>query len=503
MKRVLWVSMAFLSMCSGVLHAAEAEPTPKKEAASKSEELKEEFSVTHHTVTIDGKPLHYTATAGNLVLKSADGKPEASIFFIAYTKDDEKEPAKRPVTFVTNGGPGSSSVWLHLGLLGPRRVSLNADGTTQAPYQLVDNEYSALDLTDLVFIDPVSSGFSRAAPGVDPKQFHSVDEDVKCLSEFIRLYITRYHRWDAPKFFAGESYGTTRGAALAAHLHDEEHIYLSGLIMISTVLNFQNIVFDMGSDIPFILIAPTYTAAAWYHKKLSPELQRKELLPLLKEVETFALGPYASSLMKGDRLSKSERAATVQQLARYTGLSPEFIERQNLRVTFSRFAKELLRNQKRVLGRFDCTYTGIDNNSCGESYEFDPSADVVFGVFTASINHYLEKDLQVQKDEKYDVLANVWPWNFSTNSYLNVSSQLRDVMSRNPKMQVFVGSGIYDMATPYLTADYAFDHVGLDPSLKSNITMRNYIGGHMMYIHIPSLKQMKEDFTAFYKKVAS
>lgn len=470
------------------------EPAPKV--------LTEEFSVTHGSVTIDGQPLVYTATTGNLILKDSD-KQKASIFFIAYTKDDVKETATRPVTFVTNGGPGSSAVWLHLGCFGPRRVDLKEDGTIDPPYGLISNEYSILDLTDLVFIDPISAGYSRAAPGEDVKQFHGVEEDVKYLGEFISLYLSRYLRWDSPKFFAGESYGTTRGAALAQRLHDEEHIYLNGVVFLSTVLNFQNIDYDKGNDMPYTLALPTYAATAWYHKVLPEDLQKKSLPDLLKEVEAFASKDYPLALLKGDQLTKEELDTVSKQLSRYSGLSQNYVLGANLRVSIYRYAKELLRSRHRTVGRFDSRYLGIDSDSCGEMYENDPSMDAIFGAFTAAFNQYLRTDLAWQKDERYDVIANVWPWEYgkkAKNAYLNVSEDLRDVISRNAKIQVFVASGYYDLAIPYYSTRYTFNHLGLDPSLRDNITIHDYLGGHMMYTYRPSLIQLKKDLTAYYNK---
>ncbi len=507
LKLKFLLSVILLASALSSLNAKESkahEENAKQEATSDEEDFKEKFSVTQSSVKIGGRAVDYTATAGNLILKDDDGKAKASIFFVAYTRNGVKDYSARPITFVTNGGPGSSAVWLHLGLFGPRRLLINDDGTAFPPYNLVNNEYSLLDSTDLVFIDPVSAGFSRPAPGEDAKQFHGIDEDVKSLAEFIRLYITRYHRWDSPKFFAGESYGTTRAAALAAQLHDDEHIYLNGVILISTVLSFQSIDFDKGNDLPYVIFLPSYAATAWYHHALPDDLQKKALPDFLKEVEEFALNEYSVALMKGDKLAKSEKDAIAARLARYTGLSPTYIRRADLRINLPRFSKELLRNQNRTVGRFDSRYLGIDSDNIGEMAENDPSADAIFGAFTATWNNYVDTELGWHSDKKYEIIANVWPWSFGkfSNSYVNVSDNLRDVMTRNPRLKVFVASGYYDLATPYFGADYTFNHLGLDPSLKSNLTIREYVGGHMMYTSKPSLIKLKEDLNSFIKNAS-
>lgn len=498
-----FLSIIAMVMACAPLSARDSEHKPdnktQEEPASLDQDFKEHFSITHGNIKVGGRGLGYTATAGNLIIKDPEGKPKASLFFVAYTKDGVKEIGKRPITFCTNGGPGSSAVWLHMGVFGPRRVLLDDDGLAYPPYQLVDNEYSLLDTTDLVFIDPVSTGYSRAAPGEDAKQFHGVEEDVKSIAEFIRLYLTRYHRWESPKFFAGESYGTTRAAALAAELHNNEHIYLNGLMLISSVLSFQSIDFEKGNDLPYLMFLPTYTATAWYHHRLPEDLQTKNLADVLKEVEAFVSNEYTLALTKGDKLTLQERDQIANKLSRYTGLSPTFIKNAHLRISQPRFGKELLRDQHRTVGRFDSRYTGIDSDAAGETTEYDPSADGIFGAFTATMNHYLTTELGWKTDQKYEILANVWPWSWGKNSntYLDVSEELRDVMTRNPRLKVFVGNGYYDLATPYYATYYTFDHLGLDSSLRPNITMRDYIGGHMMYNYKPSMAKLKQDLSTF------
>ena len=332
----------------------------------------ETTSKTQHEITVNGKKIAYTANAGTLVLKKDDGKPWASIFYIAYTRDDTTDKGKRPVTFTFNGGPGSSSVWPHMGALGPKRVAMGQEGEQPAPpYHLVDNEDTALAFTDLVFIDPVTTGFSRNAPGQDPAQFHSFEGDLESVGDFIREWTTRYERWDSPKFLAGESYGTTRASALSQYLLQHAGIYLNGITLISSVLNFETILFAPGNDLPFILYLPSYTATAWYHKKLPADLG--DLEKAIGESRRFALNEYTVALMKGDKLTAEERTKVARQLARLTGLSEEYVEEANLRISIARFTKELLRKERRTVGRYDSRLEGVDLDAVGERPEFDPS----------------------------------------------------------------------------------------------------------------------------------
>lgn len=472
----------------------------KKPPSAKAEHLKEVLSTTHHSITIKGEKLDYTATAGNMLLKEEDGKVKASIFFIAYTRDGVKDLKKRPVTFTFNGGPGSSSVWLHMGAFGPKRVHMTDKGEAlPPPYKLVDNEETLLDVTDLVFIDPPSTGFSRIAPGEKHKDFHGVQEDVKAVGEFIRLYTTRHRRWDSPKFLAGESYGTTRAAGLAGYLQDQLGMNLNGIMLVSAVLNFQTIRFDDGNDLPYILYLPTYTATAWYHKKLGAELQ-EDLRKALDEAEKFATTDYTLALMKGSKLTPSETKEIAGKVARLTGLSTDFVLRSNLRVPIFRFTKELLRGERRSVGRFDSRYKGIDRDAAGESPDYDPSYAAIQGTYTATLNQYLRNELKFESDSPYEILTGkVQPWNFetATNRYLNVSGSLRGAMTKNPHLKVLVANGYYDLATPYFATEYTFNHLNLDPSLVGNISMGNYEAGHMMYVHRASHRQFKRDLARF------
>ncbi len=467
---------------------------------------------TQHSVTINGQTIRYTATTGTIILKeeaeksgeqageSEGEKARAAIFFVAYTKDDVADRSTRPLTFSFNGGPGSSSVWLHLGVIGPRRVLMDPIGNPlPPPYRLVENEYSLLDYTDLVFIDPVSTGYSRAVPGEKAKPFHGFKKDIESVGNFIRLYTSRYQRWSSPKFLIGESYGTTRAAGLAGYLQERHGMYLNGIMLVSVILNFQTARFAPGNDLPPILFLPTYTATAWYHRRLPAELQQ-DLRATLAEVEQFALGEYTTALMQGAALPSHERQRIVQKLARYTGLSPDYIELSNLRIDIMRFIKELLRDQRRTVGRLDSRFTGIDRDGVGEFVDFDPSLMNIIGPYTATFNDYVRGDLQFSSDLPYEILTGrVQPWSFADheNQYVDVSETLRKALSINPYLKVYVGNGYFDLATPYLATDYTMNHLGLDPSLQGNITTHYYEAGHMMYIHLPALAQMKADLAAF------
>jgi len=482
--------------------ATEKTPEKPKEEKKTPPAPEEKIVQTKHSLKIGGQEIKYTATAGTILLKLEDGTPKASIFYVAYTKDDVSDPSQRPLTFCFNGGPGSSSVWLHLGLFGPRRVQMGDAGSLlPPPYKMVDNEVSLLDVSDLVFIDPVSTGFSRAVPGEAPTQFHGVEEDVKSVADFIRLYATRNKRWSSAKFLAGESYGTTRAAGLSGYLQQHYGMYLNGIVLISSILNFETAEFDAGNDLPYILYLPTYTAIAWYHKKLPADLQG-DLQRAIEESRKFAVGEYADALMAGDALPATRRNEITQKLARLTGLSADYIDRSNQRIEIMRFTKELLRNERRTIGRIDARFTGIDRDAAGERPEFDPSIAAIIGPYSGMLNDYVRNDLKFDSDLPYEVLTGrVRPWNYAPyeNRYVNVAETLRGAMTQNPFLHVFVAKGYYDLATPFFAADYTFDHLGLDPTLRSHLSGAYYEAGHMMYVHPPSLAKLKQDIAQFIK----
>ncbi len=461
----------------------------------------EQTSVTHHSIRIGGEQFAYTATAGTLLLKRDDDKPRASIFYIAYTRDGIADKSKRPVTYTFNGGPGSSSVWLHMGAIGPKRAVLNDDGSLPpAPFRMIDNDTSILDFTDLVFIDPVSTGFSRPAPGEDPKQFHGVQGDLQSVGDFIRLWTTRNERWNSPKFLAGESYGTTRAAGLSQYLLETYGLYLNGITLMSSILNFETARFDRGNDLPYVLFLPTYTAVAWYHKRLGADLQT-DRQGAIQEARKFAEGDYTLALMRGDKLPPTDRKRIAAEVARFTGLSPEYVERSNLRIDIERFAKELLRDQRRTVGRYDGRIEGEDYDAAGEYPEYDPSYSVVYGPFAAVFNEYIRSDLKVNTDLPYEFLTGkVQPWNYTPyeNRYLNMAEPLREAITQNPNLKVMICNGYYDMATPFFATEYTVSHLGLEPKLTGNIALSYYEAGHMFYTNRTSAAQLRANLMKFY-----
>jgi carboxypeptidase C (cathepsin A) len=471
------------------------------------EKFPEKVSVTKHKIIIDGKPVSYTAKAGMMKIHDNKNKHKANIFFVSYEKDlTEKEKLTRPITFSFNGGPGCASLWLHFAALGPKRVNITDDGRMPPPpYRFDDNPYSWLDFTDLVFIDPVGTGFSVPAEGEDPKQFWGVKEDVMSVGEFIRLYVTKNQRWLSPKYVAGESYGTTRAAGLAEVLQDKLGMDLNGIILISSILDYGTAVCTTGNDLPYVLSLPTYTAAAFYHKKLSERLMQN-FEGTLKEAEEWALTDYLRALAYGNTLPEDEYEKTADKLAEYTGISKTYIKQANLRINECRFMKELLRDEYLTIGRMDTRITGMDGDAAGETPESDPSFTA--GALVASLNHYLRKTLKYENDRDYkttnlEVNMN-WDW-LSINhlGFASVQDILRLEMHRNRYLQVFVAFGYYDLATPYFAAEFTINQMKLDPTLKDNITMEFYNGGHMVYYPKEMMIKLRNDMVKFYEKTSA
>ncbi len=493
------------------------EQSPEKETKEEKKEQKpapkDNLVETEHSITLGGRELKYRAIAGTIVMKEElagrdkefEGeKPRAQVFFIAYLKDGVEDRSTRPITFSFNGGPGSSSIWMHMGLLGPRRVVLKEDGQLPPPpYKLADNEYSLLDETDLVFIDPISTGYSRPVEGQKAVDWHGFKKDISSVGDFIRLFATRYNRWLSPKFLIGESYGTTRAGGLAQYLQERHGMYLNGIMLVSTALDFTALDFYVNNELPYITFLPGYAATAWYHGKLK---MRRPLQSILKEVERFASGEYASALLLGDALPKRERAQVAAKLARYTGLSPDFIERSNLRVNDQHFFKELLRDRGQTVGRLDSRLLGRDRLGVTEKPEYDPLLTTVSGPYTATFYDYVRVDLKFESDLPYEVITEaVTPWSYKEfeNQFVSVVEPLRAAMAHNPYLRVFVANGYYDLGTPYFATEYVFNHMGLDEASRKNITMAYYEAGHMMYIHLPSLAQLKDDLAAFVRSAAA
>jgi carboxypeptidase C (cathepsin A) len=475
------------------------ESAPKEGGAKPKDTSGEEPVVTRHEIKLGEKALSYKATAGLMPIRNEKDEVEARIFYIAYTLEHQGELRDRPLMFSFNGGPGSASVWLHLGALGPKRVQVPSEPEfATPPYRLVDNTATWLDQTDLVFIDPVGTGYSRAAKPDLNKKFHGLRGDIDSVGEFIRMYLTRNERWASPLYLVGESYGTTRAAGLSDHLV-ERGIALNGIVLVSAVLDFQTLSPRQGNDLPYELYLPTFAATAWYHKKLATDLQ-SDLGKLLDEVEAWASKEYREALGRGDELKGEERRAVVARLARYTGLSERFLENSNLRVGQDQFCKELLRDDKRTVGRLDSRYKGIDALPAGSSTEFDPSMAAIRPPYTATINQYMRSELGYKSDVPYYILGEgvgEWDWGGRGMGYPQTGAALRDALAKNPHMRVLVASGYYDLATPYAASEYTLSHMRLDPALRKNIHVEEYEAGHMMYVHEPSLKKLKVDLAGF------
>jgi carboxypeptidase C (cathepsin A) len=457
-------------------------------------------SITHHTLDINGKSLSYTAVAGYMPISNDANKPIAKIFFIAYTKEPETNISQQPITFAFNGGPGSASIWLHMGALGPQRVLLANNGTAlPKSYELVDNEYTWLDFTDVVFVDPVGTGYSRACDEAKAQQFYNMDEDVKLMGEFIRLYVTEYQRWLSPKYIAGESYGTTRAVSLADHMQDKQGMLINGLVLISTALNFETFSFDHGNDLAYVLIIPSYTAAAWYHKKLSGDLQ-----DYLKQAQDWTINDYMPALAKGSSLGDSEREKIVERLVHYTGLSKSYIENSQMRIPSYRFTIELLRDSSFIIGQLDSRVKAPAISAVSEYSFDDPSLFVVEGPFVAAFNNYVRDNLNFKTDIPYKFLSEKinesWKWSQGQQGYINVAGKLTKAMSSNEHLRVFGASGYFDLTTPWLSQQYTFTHLGLNPVLRDNITHKFYESGHQIYTSPAALEKFTKDVSSFFQQ---
>lgn len=478
-------------------------------------EVPEVLVQTSHETVLAGQPLRYQATVGSLTLreqqrtdeqgKVQEDKAQAQLFYIAYSRTDVPA-AERPLTFCFNGGPGSSSVWLHLGLLGPWRVACDDQGHCGAPpYALCDNDASLLAASDLVFIDPVGTGYSRMSPGEKGSEFHDYQRDLDAVAEFIRLYLSRHGRWASPKFLIGESYGTTRAAGLARLLQERHDIDLNGIMLVSMALDYQTLSFDPANELPYALFVPGYAATAWYHQALEPALQRRPLKEVVAEAERFAMGEYATALMQGSRLDTDARARVSATLARLTGLSPAFVERCGLRIEDNRFFKELLRDRGLTVGRIDARFTGQDRDDAGEHAQDDPSMNNLTGAYAVGINRLLREQLGHASDAPYLVhapLYKTWGWKGYENRYVAAGDALRRTMQANPALQVYVASGYYDLATPHAAGDYSLAHLGLRKAQQARIQVSYFEAGHMMYIERQGRERMAQELRQFVRQAS-
>jgi carboxypeptidase C (cathepsin A) len=502
------ILLAAFALCLRFANGAESKspsegtnaPPADKASAVKIPDATHKPVFTTNTVTIAGQSVRYVAETGMLPILKPDGETRGSVFYVAYTRLGETGEVARPVTFCFNGGPGSSSVWLHLGALGPRRVKMNEDGTLpKPPFSLEDNPYSLLDSSDLVFIDPIATGFSRVVKDEKPEAFFGQTADLESIGEFIRLWTTRHQRWLSPKYLCGESYGVFRAAGLAEHLRSRYGLYLNGLMLVSGVLDFATIEDRAGNDLSYPLFLPNFTATAFFHKKLPSDLQA-DLAKALAEAREFGQGEYAAALRQGSSLPAAGRSRIVTELARLTGLSPQVIQDNDLRIGSGVFRKQLLHDQGLILGAYDGRITGRDDDAASPYPDFDPSYAATYGPFSAAMNSYAREELKFEDDLPYEILTGVQPWNYAArNSYPSVASQLGSVINQNPYMRVLVLGGRCDLVCPIDTMRYAINHMDLDPSYRTNISYVEFDAGHMMYVNLPDLKKMQRALEDFVK----
>ncbi|HYK17290.1 MAG TPA: peptidase S10 [Bryobacteraceae bacterium] len=472
--------------------AAESAPPPASAPTAQrpAPPLEEKTSVTHHSARIGGQQINYTATAGTYIIRSDDGAPKAQIFYVSYTKDDVSDVSRRPISFVYNGGPGSASLFTHMGL-GPKRIVLTDDGHGMpAPYSIIDNDSSFLDATDLTFIDAVSTGYSRSAPGENPSQFYGVVQDATMFADFIYQHLTRTERWASPKFLIGESYGTTRSAQLSHVLQQRHQIYLNGVVLISSV-GFGN----WGTDDRTRFFLPTFVTSAWYHHLLPPDLQKLSIEEIAEQARQFAHGEYAAALEKGDQIPPAEYQKVVKDLARFTGLSAKYIEETNLRISPQRWFKELERDKRRTMGRLDSRFEGMDVDAAGERYEYDSSEASYEGAYVAMFQDYVRRDLKWTSDGYYTVSANVRPWDQGQPG--GPAEALRSAMTQQGSMRLMVACGYYDLATPFNGIEQTVSHMMLEPPIRKNVSFNYYEAGHMMYIDKKAREKLHKDVDAF------
>jgi len=484
----------------------EAKATPAASPADAKPTPEAKVWTSKHEIKVGGSVLPYTATAGTMLMKNDKDEPIALFGYTAYVKEGG-DPRTRPIMFAYNGGPGSASAWLHMGILGPRRTAIeDLASNTRGPFRTVDNEFTILDRADLVMIDPVGTGLSRPIGKGEGKDFWGVDQDIRSVSDFILRYLTQYGRWAAPKFILGESYGGMRTAGVAYELLTRHSVALNGIILVSPYLDFVGGNAGLNLSDAYVNFLPTYAATAWFHKALAS--QPAELLPFLREAEAFAQDVYAPVLYKGDRATPAERETVLNGLSRFTGISKDYWNKANLRIDEARFLQELLRDKGLVVGRVDTRYTGGGLNALSEYMPYDPYSNAVAPAIVATFNDYYRQELKVESDRSYLLSANLWQdWDNSHAQpdyflggkvpYANTVVDLSQAMTLNPKMKVLVQTGYFDLACPYRTVEYAMEHLTVTKPVRDNVTLAYYDAGHMMYVHPPSMEKFKKDLAAF------
>lgn len=503
----------FALVCASTVQADEPQtkPSDKSGDTTSAESPKEESSVTDHTLKIGAQTVPYKATAGTILLKNDKEENTALVYYTAYTRSDIKDLSRRPLAFVYNGGPGSSSVWLHMGAFGPRRVdSVDVGGGTTPPFQLVDNSESLVDVCDLVFVDPVGTGFSRAVGKAQDKDFWGVDQDVQSLAQFIQLYVTRNNRWNSPKFLIGESYGTFRSAALVNYLQSHDGMYFNGIDLISSVLDLGTISFYPGSDMTYIFYVPSYAATAWTHDLLKDK--PADLDAFLNQARQFARNEYATALLKGSSLSAEEKSGIAKKLSQFTGLSEDYLVKADLRVNLPQFMQELQRSRGLVTGRLDARYSGAAYDLLSEYSEYDPQDVAITGPFVAAFNSYVREELKFGQQKTYRPMAEAfgsWDWkhksgnNFGFPGSPNVEGDLVEALLTNPRLQVQVENGIFDLATPFYATEFTMEHLGLPAKLQPNIKLQYYGAGHMMYVRTEDRVKLKANVAKFIESASA
>jgi carboxypeptidase C (cathepsin A) len=520
-KSAAWLLMIFAASYLPRSRAQERPPAQPpaggaehKDAEKEAPIPPEKTSVTHHDLTLGGKTLHYTATAGTLLIRDEEDKPYGSIFYVAYTLDGA-EAVSRPVSFLYNGGPGSATLWLHMGSFSPVRITTDSPNPTAGPpFKLVPNESSLLDKTDLVFIDAPLTGYSRAVGKATAKDFTGVDPDLRAFDRFIIRYISVNQRWNSPKFLIGESYGTTRSAALADMLGNDG-VQLNGVVLISSILNYG--VRVPGYDSVYVFNLPSYAAAAWYFNKIPN--RPADLGAWVQQARDFASGQYAQALYAGQNLSAEKLDEVAKEVSHFTGLSVDYIKEANLRISPTRFRKEVLRDDRRTLGRYDMRFEGVDTDAAGENPSYDASDTGITGAFVAALHDYMQRELKYEStDAYYPTAYNNIQWDFKhrptsggggpggggpEQAQPDVAADLASAMRKNPHLEVFSANGYFDLATPFFATEFDLSHMELDPQLRGNIHFGYYPSGHMIYLNVDALKQLKSDLAAFIAKATS